>query len=55
MEENDREGSAEASGQDGSDEEIKDRDQIEGHIHEVHRMQSLIKFSMQKKVLSKKS
>jgi hypothetical protein len=33
MEENEREGSAEASEQEGSDEENKDKDQIEGHIH----------------------
>lgn len=55
MEENEREGSAEATEKEGSYEEIKDKDQIEGHIHQVHRMTSLIKFSMQKKVLSKKS
>ncbi len=55
MEENEREGSAEASEQEGSDEETKDKDQIEGHIDKVHRMTSLIKFSMQKKVISKKS
>lgn len=52
---NEREGSEEGSEQEESDEEIKDKDQIEGHIHKVHRMTSLIKFSMQKKVLSKKS
>jgi hypothetical protein len=43
---NEREGSEEGSEQEESDEEIKDKDQIEGHIHKVHRMTSLIKFSM---------
>lgn len=33
MEDNEREGSAEATEKEGSYEEIKDKDQIEGHIH----------------------
>jgi hypothetical protein len=50
-----REGSADGSEDEDSDEEIKDKDQIDGHIQKKHRMNTLIKYSLQKKVLNKKS